>query len=149
MALSTLLLASCNTPETNSSAPMSAPESSVLPEISSSEEGMSKDTALLYFLRKLMKPANTTMSVKDPSGKTVVKYYMGEKAIVFDSNGEQEGILVNGEQGCFQFDIDRSNNVVLGQSYGRYTNVIDAFFTPALLSNEKEILLNVEMKGIY
>ena len=140
LALSAMLLVGCN-PEAKSSVPTSTPESStsILPPESSSEEGMDKETALLYYYRKLLKPSNLTMSIKDPTGKTVVKYFMGKDAIVFDSNGEQEGILANGTQGVFEFNIDSANNVTLGQCYGRSTNVIDVFFTPTLLANEREM----------
>ena len=141
LALSALLLAGCN-PEAKSSLPTSIPESStssILPPESSSEEGMDKETALLYYYRRLLKPSNLTMSIKDPTGQTVVKYFMGSDAVVFDSNGEQEGILVNGTQGVFEFKVDSANNIILGQSYGRSTNVIDVFYTPTLLANEREL----------
>ena len=140
LALSALLLAGCN-PEAKSSLPTSIPESSssILPPESSSEEGMDKETALLYYYRRLLKPSNLTMSIKDPTGQTVVKYFMGSDAVVFDSNGEQEGILVNGTQGVFEFKVDSANNIVLGQSYGRSTNVIDVFYTPTLRANEREL----------
>ncbi|MBP5091634.1 MAG: hypothetical protein J6328_03650 [Bacilli bacterium] len=137
LGLSALTLASCtNEPELSSSLPVM--ESSIVPPASSSSDKYDAETALLYFLRFCLKPSNATVSIKDPTNKTTVKYFMGKDAVVFDENGSQSGVLVNGNQGLFEFKVNADNSITLGQSYGRSLDVDDVIWNPSFLASERE-----------
>lgn len=114
-------------------------------ESSSIDANTIRRTALSNFVKGVAK-CNLTMETKGYYSSRV--YYMGADAFVEEdvTSGEQSGVLVNGDQGLYGFDIE-DNTLVFSGCEGLSNDVPSYYITPATILADDDFMDYYDLTG--